>query len=94
MSTDEGLHGNPKEDGQGGVADGIKNAGDKLHNKIEHAALDGYDDGSTTRPRREVCAQHVASSAWGEVPDPQNNEGSHDCVPAQQKNEGDKTQWH
>ena len=94
MNTHENLHGNPIEDALGGVADGNKNAVDKLHNKIEHAALDGHSDGSPTRSVREVCAQHVASSAWGEVPEAHNNEGSHNCVPAQQKNEGGKTQWY
>ena len=94
MDTHEDLHVNSIEDALGGVADGKKNAVDKLHNKIEHAALDGYDDGSPTRSFREVCAQHVASSAWGEVPKARNDEGSHNRVPAQQKNEGGKTQWH
>ena len=82
-NTHEGLHGNSNDDAHAGVAHGTKNAGDKLHNKIEHAALNGYGDGSPTRSCREICARHVVSSAWGEVPDPRDDEGSHNCVPAQ-----------
>ena len=81
-NTHVDLRGNTVEGGLGGVTDGEKSAEDKLYDKIEHAALDGYDDCSPTGPCREGCAHHIASFAWGEVPDASNNEGSHHRVPA------------
>ena len=80
-NTHVDLHGYLTNDAHGMASSREKNAVDKLHGEIEHATLDGYGNCSPTRSCREVRAEHVASSAWGEVPDTRNNEGSHNCVP-------------
>jgi hypothetical protein len=90
-NTHVDLHGDHCDDALRGVPDGEEDDENELHGQIEHAALDDDVHCSSACPCREMHAMHGLPVARGEVPDAHGDEGRHDHVRAQWKNEGGKT---